>query len=62
VIVDLGMIGSKFYSNQTLKKANTSCLQCQRDAVKSKASSLVFLLLMKTSIVVNDGIACPSCM
>jgi hypothetical protein len=39
-IIDQGMIGSKFYSNQTHKQTNTSCLQHWGDAVKSKASSL----------------------
>jgi hypothetical protein len=61
--VEQGMIGSKiFYSNQTLKQANTSGLQCPRDAVKSKAPSLAFSSLIKTSVVVDDDITCPSCM
>jgi hypothetical protein len=50
-----------YYSNQTLKQANTSGLQHRGDAVKSKASSLAFLMLMKTSVVVDDDITCPSC-
>jgi hypothetical protein len=60
-IIDQGMIGSKFYNNQTCKQTNTSCLQHQGDTVMSKASSLAFSLLMKTSLVVDDDITCPSC-
>jgi hypothetical protein len=60
--VDLGMIGSKIlYNNQTLKQANTSCFQCQRDVVKSKASSLAFSLWINTSVVIAVDITCPSC-
>jgi hypothetical protein len=60
--VDKGLTRSKiFFSNQTYKQAITSGLQCRRDAVKSKALSLSFFLLKKTSIVVDDDITCPSC-
>jgi hypothetical protein len=60
-IIDHGMIGSKiFYINQTLKQVNISGLQCRRDAMKYKASSLAFSLLIKTSVVVHDDFTCPS--
>jgi hypothetical protein len=60
--VDQVVIGSKiFYGNQTLKQASTSGLQLRRDVVTSKASSLAFLVLMKTLVVVDDSITCPSC-
>jgi hypothetical protein len=45
------MIYSKFYSNQTHKQTNASCLQHQKDMTKSKATSLAFL-------VVNEDFRC----
>jgi hypothetical protein len=42
-----------FYSNQLLKQEYASWLQRQGDAVMSKASSLGFSLLMKTSVVID---------